>query len=37
MEDRVVGCGGDGGRELIIYAIEGVLLKKEPDHEDGLV
>jgi hypothetical protein len=36
MEERVVGCGGDGGRELTMYPIEEVLLKKEPDHEDGL-
>jgi hypothetical protein len=36
MEDKVVGCGGDGGREL--YPIEAVLLKKEPaDHEVGLM
>ena len=35
-EDRV-GCRGDGGRELTIYPIEEVLLKKEPDHEVGLV
>ena len=37
IEDRVVGCGGDGGRELTIYPIEEVLLKKEPDQEDGLM
>ena len=37
MEDKVVGCGGDGGRELTMYPIEVVLLKKEPDHEVGLM
>lgn len=37
MEDRIVGCGGDGGRELVMYPIEVVLLKKEPDHEVGLM
>ena len=37
MEDRVVDCGGDGGRELTVYPIEEVLLKKEPDHEVGLM
>lgn len=37
MEDKVVGCGGDGGRELTMYPIEEVFLKKEPDHEDGLM
>ena len=37
IEDMVVGCGGDGGRELTMYPIEVVLLKKEPDHEVGLM
>ena len=42
MEEWVVECGGDGGRELTMYPIEEVLLKKEPDHEvelmlDGIV
>ena len=37
IEDRVVGCGGDGGRELTMYPIEEVFFKKEPDHEDGLM
>ena len=37
MEDRVVGCEGDGGREFMMYPIEAVLLKKEPDHEDALL
>ena len=37
MEDWVIECMGDGGRELPRYPIEGVLLKKEPDHEDGLM
>ena len=37
IEDKVVGCGGDGGLELTMYPKEDVLLKKEPDHEVGLV
>ena len=38
MEDKVVGCGGDGGCELLTtYPIEVVLLKKELDHEVGLM
>lgn len=36
MEHRGMEFVGDGGRELVMYPIEGVLLKKELDHEDAL-
>lgn len=38
LVESMVECGGgDGGRELMIYPIGEVFLKKEPDHEDGLI